>query len=67
MSNESEDVSIAAAPPFRAIADMVREHAAARPGQRALVQGERNLTWGEFDRLADRIAAEHLEIITAEV
>jgi len=47
----------AAAPPFRAIADLVRERAAARPQARALVQGERSLTWGELDRLADRIAA----------
>ena len=45
------------APPFRAIADLVREHAAARPDQRALVQGGRSLTWGELDRLADRVAA----------
>ncbi|HYF41827.1 MAG TPA: long-chain fatty acid--CoA ligase, partial [Ramlibacter sp.] len=45
------------APPFRAIADLVREHAAARPAQAALVQGERRVTWGQLDAMADRIAA----------
>jgi long-chain acyl-CoA synthetase len=44
-------------PPFRAIADLVREHAAARPGHTALAQGERRLPWGDFDALADRVAA----------
>jgi long-chain acyl-CoA synthetase len=44
-------------PPFRAIAQLVREHAAARPGGRAIVQGERSLTWLELDALADRVAA----------
>jgi acyl-CoA synthetase (AMP-forming)/AMP-acid ligase II len=44
-------------PPFRAIADLVREHAAARPSHPALVQGDRRITWGEFDRLVDRVAA----------
>jgi long-chain acyl-CoA synthetase len=48
----------AAAPlPFRAISDLVREHAAARPLQRALVQGERGVTWGQLDAMADRVAA----------
>jgi acyl-CoA synthetase (AMP-forming)/AMP-acid ligase II len=48
----------AAAPlPFRAISDLVREHAAARPQQRALVQGERSVTWAQLDAMADRIAA----------
>jgi long-chain acyl-CoA synthetase len=44
-------------PAFRAIAELVREHAAARPGQRALMQGERSLTWAELDAMADRVAA----------
>ncbi|MFL6694740.1 MAG: class I adenylate-forming enzyme family protein, partial [Ramlibacter sp.] len=44
-------------PPFRAIADLVREHAAARPDHTALVQGERRLSWGALDAMADRIAA----------
>ena len=44
-------------PPFRAIADLVREHAAARPDHTAFVQGERRLAWGAFDALADRVAA----------
>ncbi|CAA9417694.1 MAG: hypothetical protein AVDCRST_MAG51-1800, partial [uncultured Ramlibacter sp.] len=44
-------------PPFRAISDMVREHAAARPRHTALVHGERRVSWGELDAMADRIAA----------
>ncbi|RYF43494.1 MAG: 4-coumarate--CoA ligase [Comamonadaceae bacterium] len=44
-------------PPFRAIADLVREHAAARPAATALVQGERRVSWGQLDAMADRIAA----------
>ena len=43
--------------PFRAIADLVREHALARPQQLALVQGERSVTWGQLDAMADRVAA----------
>jgi acyl-CoA synthetase (AMP-forming)/AMP-acid ligase II len=44
-------------PPFRAISDLVREHAAARPSHTALVHGVRRLSWGELDAWADRIAA----------
>ncbi|HZY17715.1 MAG TPA: class I adenylate-forming enzyme family protein [Ramlibacter sp.] len=44
-------------PPFRPIADLLREHAAARPQHTALVQGARRLSWGDMDRLADRVAA----------
>jgi acyl-CoA synthetase (AMP-forming)/AMP-acid ligase II len=44
-------------PPFRAIPDLLREHARARPGQLALRQGAGRMTWGELDALADRIAA----------
>jgi adenosylmethionine-8-amino-7-oxononanoate transaminase len=47
----------AAALPFRAISDLVREHAAARPQQRALVQGERSVTWAQLNAMADRVAA----------
>ena len=43
--------------PFRAIADLVHEHALARPLQRVLVQGERSVTWGQLDAMADRVAA----------
>ncbi|MDP3618611.1 MAG: class I adenylate-forming enzyme family protein, partial [Ramlibacter sp.] len=46
-----------AAPPFCAIADLVRDHARVRPNQRALVQGERSVTWGQLDSMVDRIAA----------
>ncbi|RYF38061.1 MAG: 4-coumarate--CoA ligase, partial [Comamonadaceae bacterium] len=44
-------------PPFRAIADLLREHAAARQGATALVQGERRVTWAQLDAMADRVAA----------
>jgi acyl-CoA synthetase (AMP-forming)/AMP-acid ligase II len=44
-------------PPFRAIADMLREHARARPGAPALRQGARTLSWGELDALMERVAA----------
>ncbi|HVG03881.1 MAG TPA: class I adenylate-forming enzyme family protein [Burkholderiaceae bacterium] len=44
---------------FRNIADVVREHAAARPHQPALVQGDQKnqqLTFAELDALMDRVA-----------
>ncbi|MRD48934.1 AMP-binding protein [Caenimonas koreensis DSM 17982] len=44
-------------PPFRAIADLAREHAAARPHARALVQAGRSVTWGQLDAMMDRVAA----------
>jgi long-chain acyl-CoA synthetase len=44
-------------PPFRAIPDLIREHALARPGRLALRQGDLRLSWGELDRQADRVAA----------
>lgn len=44
-------------PAFRTIADLVREHAAARPNQRALVQGGRSVTWSQVNAIADRMAA----------
>ena len=44
-------------PPFRPLADLLREHARARPDQPALVQGAARLTWGELDVLMDRVAA----------
>ena len=46
-----------ALPGFQAIADLVAGHAAARPMQTALVQGERSVTWGQVDAMVDRIAA----------
>ena len=44
-------------PPFQAIADLVRQHAAWRPLRTALVQGERHVNWAQLDAMADRIAA----------
>lgn len=46
-----------AAPPFQAIADLVRQHARWRPLRTALVQGERHVNWAQLDAMADRIAA----------
>jgi acyl-CoA synthetase (AMP-forming)/AMP-acid ligase II len=57
MSVVPQTVAPAEPPPFQAIADLVRQHAAARPRQRALVQGERSVTWGQLDAMADRVAA----------
>jgi len=45
------------APAYRAIADLLREHARARPGSAALVAGDTTLSYAELDALADRIAA----------
>jgi long-chain acyl-CoA synthetase len=47
----------AAAPPFRAILDLVREHAKARPTQTAATHGDRRVTWEQLDTMADRVAA----------
>ena len=44
-------------PSFRNIADVVREHAAARPQQPALVQGDLQLSFAELDATMDRVAA----------
>jgi long-chain acyl-CoA synthetase len=43
--------------PFRAIADLAREHAFARPAQAALIQGERSITWSQLNAMMDRVAA----------
>jgi len=55
--NEQNQAGTAAPLPFRAIADLVREHAAARPLRPALVQGARSVTWAQLDAMADRVAA----------
>ena len=44
-------------PPFRLIAELVREHAARRPQSPALLQDERRLNYAELDALMDRVAA----------
>jgi long-chain acyl-CoA synthetase len=43
--------------PFRAIADLVRDHARAAPEHPALREGERELSYGALDALMDRVAA----------
>jgi acyl-CoA synthetase (AMP-forming)/AMP-acid ligase II len=45
------------AAPFGTVADLIRARAKARPESIALIQGERRLNYGAFDRLIDRIAA----------
>ncbi len=47
----------ASMPPFQAIADLIGQHAAARPDHTALVQGTRSVTWAQLDAMTDRIAA----------
>ncbi|MBC8057719.1 MAG: acyl--CoA ligase [Rhizobiales bacterium] len=42
---------------YRTLADLVREHARARPGHAALVQGDEVLSYAALDTLMDRIAA----------
>ncbi|RYY95766.1 MAG: long-chain fatty acid--CoA ligase, partial [Comamonadaceae bacterium] len=44
-------------PPFRALPDLLRENALARPGHVALRQGGRSLTWAALDASIDRVAA----------
>ncbi len=55
--NTNTEPTASGLPPFRAIADLVREHAQARPQHTAVIQGQRQLAWGALDALADRIAA----------
>lgn len=43
--------------PFASISDLIAGHAAARPHQAAIIQGETVLDLGELDRLMNRIAA----------
>ena len=57
MQNQPAPSPSVASPPFRAIADLVREHAQARPRQCALVQGQRSVTWAQLDAMVDRVAA----------
>lgn len=46
-----------ALPPFDTIASLVRAHTRARPGQTALVQAGRSVTWLQLDTMMDRVAA----------
>jgi long-chain acyl-CoA synthetase len=50
-------MNAAADPAFRTLPDLVREHAAARPDQPALVQGDDAIDYGTLDALMDRVAA----------
>jgi acyl-CoA synthetase (AMP-forming)/AMP-acid ligase II len=44
-------------PPFRAVPDLIREHAAVHPRHAALVQGDEVIRYGELDALMDHVAA----------
>ena len=44
-------------PPFRAIADLAREHARSNPDSPALRHGERAMSWRELEVFMDRVAA----------
>lgn len=44
-------------PPFRAIPDLLQEHAQRQPQRPALRQGGRTLRWGELGAAIDRVAA----------
>jgi acyl-CoA synthetase (AMP-forming)/AMP-acid ligase II len=43
--------------PFATMPDLIRAHAAERPSHRALIDGDRVLTYAELDALIDRAAA----------
>ena len=55
--NSASTPAPAGLPPFRAIPDLIREHARARPDHPALRHGSERMTWGELDAQADRVAA----------
>ena len=44
-------------PPFQAIADLVREHAAARPHHPALLRDDESISYRQLDAAMDRVAA----------
>ncbi len=50
-------MTLAAPSVFRPIADLIREHAVARPGAVAVLRDDQRLTYAEFDALMDRVAA----------
>jgi long-chain acyl-CoA synthetase len=53
----TDATAAAADPAFRTIADLVREHARARPDHAALMQGDERLSYAELDALMDRVSA----------
>ena len=44
-------------PAYRALPDLLREHARARPDHAALVEGDTTLTYAQLDALMDRVAS----------
>lgn len=57
MHIETSKSDITSQPVFRALADLVHEHAVARPHAIVIRQGLRTVTWQQLDDLADRVAA----------
>jgi len=53
----TDATAAAADPPFRTIAELVREHARVRPDHAVLIQGDEWLSYAELDALTDRVAA----------
>ena len=51
------NVAPAEPPPFRRLADLIAEHAAARPSSSALIQDERRVDYRQLDAMMDRVAA----------
>jgi long-chain acyl-CoA synthetase len=43
--------------PFGTLSEFIRIHAGLRPDHVAVIQGERQVRWGDFDALIDRTAA----------
>jgi len=48
---------MSAEPPFRAVADLIREHAGRDPAHPVLIDEREQLSYGELDALMDRVAA----------
>jgi len=48
---------MSAAPPFRAVSDLIREHAGRGPDHPALIDDRQQLSYGALDALMDRVAA----------
>lgn len=48
---------MSAEPAFRAVADLIREHARRDPAHPALIDDRQQLSYGELDALMDRVAA----------
>jgi long-chain acyl-CoA synthetase len=57
VSRELPTLAEAIARPFGSLSDFIRIHAGLRPNHVAVIQGDRQVPWGDFDALIDRAAA----------